>query len=454
MGKSLIQSIYIVHQKRELFTFSSVEPQDRTFLTKNKKEQASKKIICTVSGGQDSILLFFLLLHAQKTWNLTLHIVYCHHFWQFQNLYVFREIWKLTFLYQIPSSYFFSNDHQQTEHKASLWRQESYFRAAEVFDCENITLAHTASDGIETALWHIGRGTGPRGILNMRPKILYNTRHYNRISFERRRLKKYCTKNSSTNKIIKKEVRVNWLENIPVNPKIRNIFKRKSVSLVFFNNEIFENQYSIKEYNCLYNSVSCGHFSLQIPCQNDKNRSSLQTQTPGFLKKTRKNDYTYENSINLQLTKTLYYTNIVLNNIFGYSINRPLYNFHRSDVSFLVHQNSLPLIPDYTNKNIFFTRNRIRLKLIPNIRYFLNTNFDHHFWGYLELTNRQQKFLNNTMESILEGYCNSPESIKNMKKLPLVMQLECLHLLLKSYTLRQITTDHIIKLQSFLDFSD
>lgn len=448
MGKSLIQSIYIVHQKRELFAFSSVESQDLIFLAKKKKRQAPKKIICTVSGGQDSILLFFLLLHVQKTWNLTLHIVYCHHFWQFQNLYVFREIWKLTFLYHIPSSYFFSGDCPQTEHKASLWRQESYFRAAEVFGCENITLAHTASDGIETALWHIGRGTSPSGVLNMQPKILSNTRQYNRISFKRRSIKKYCTQSISTNKIIKTESRVNWLENISGNQKIRNIFTLKSVSLVFVNSkpaQVCKNRQSIKYYNYYYKSVSCSQSDLQGPLQNQKSV---------FVKNIKKKDYTSVNSVNLQLAKVLYYCNIGLNTIFGYSINRPLSNFHRSDVSFLVSQNELPFIPDYTNKNIIFTRNRIRLKLIPNLRYFLNTDFDRHFWGYLEMTSIEQKFLKNTLESILECYCNSPQSIKNIKELPRVIQLECLHQLLKSYTSRQITTHHITKLQSFLDFSN
>ena len=156
MKKSILDSTYIVHKK------TSILP--------------STQIICALSGGQDSILLFSILLHLKKIWNLQIIVLYCQHFWQVQNMYTVQEIWKLTSLFQVPFSFFFAEYQIQNESDARVWRRKKIYRSAEYFQSDTIAIGHSASDSIETALWHIARGTSPKGLVNQKS--------YSKLTFE------------------------------------------------------------------------------------------------------------------------------------------------------------------------------------------------------------------------------------------------------------------------------
>jgi len=150
MKKSLSQSSYIVH-KKTLFC-------------------SSNNIVCALSGGQDSILLLLILIHLQVTFNIKLQVIFCNHFWQIQNFYTIFEIWKLMFIFQIPVNFFFVEQTILNEEKARIWRQKNFSRSSEFFQSQNLILGHTGTDIIETALWHLVRGTSPKGLISLQPQ--------------------------------------------------------------------------------------------------------------------------------------------------------------------------------------------------------------------------------------------------------------------------------------------
>ena len=41
--------------------------------------------ICGLSGGQDSVLLFIILLHLKNQWNINIQLLHFNHFWQQKN---------------------------------------------------------------------------------------------------------------------------------------------------------------------------------------------------------------------------------------------------------------------------------------------------------------------------------------------------------------------------------
>lgn len=77
-------------------------------LTKKTLLRPNDKCLCAISGGQDSILLFIILLHLKKQWNIDIRIVHFHHFWQEKNYFTTQQVWKLAFLFNTPISIVYS----------------------------------------------------------------------------------------------------------------------------------------------------------------------------------------------------------------------------------------------------------------------------------------------------------------------------------------------------------
>ena len=58
-------------------------------------------ILISISGGQDSICMFFILLQLKKQWGWAFGIVYCNHLWQQNSFYTTSLILKLGLLFKI-----------------------------------------------------------------------------------------------------------------------------------------------------------------------------------------------------------------------------------------------------------------------------------------------------------------------------------------------------------------
>ena len=124
--------------------------------------------ICSFSGGQDSVLLFIILLHLKKQWNIEIQLLHFHHFWQQQNFFSVQQVWKLSFIFKNPFYIITSEVFLNTEKKARQWRQEGLERISFIEKSNKIVTGHTASDRIETAFWHLIRGTSPQGLISLK----------------------------------------------------------------------------------------------------------------------------------------------------------------------------------------------------------------------------------------------------------------------------------------------
>lgn len=389
MKKSLSESSYIVQTK------TLIRP--------------STHIMCALSGGQDSILLFTILLHLKKVCNLKISVVYCNHFWQLQNMYTVTEIWKFTFLFQIPTCLFFAEDKLQSEANARVWRQKKFCRSLEFSHSYTIAMGHTASDRIETALWHIARGTSPKGLLSLQPSREFKSNQFTRTSDQLPCFFKQDQQNINN-------IESDW----------KSGFQQKSINKTtsqFFWNRPFKRYFSQYEDIRVLNKAFINRTDVKISSRYErvclKKRKNFHTEIP------------------------------TISGNFG--IIRPLYEFHRCDVNFIVNQNNLPYITDRTNQNTIFTRNRIRSEILPLLRYFINRQIDLHLYTYLKINEVQQTFLESILRTLIESYCNIPKSIELLLQLPEALQSECIYRIVKSYTTRQISILQINNLRSLMD---
>lgn len=368
MKKSILGSTYIVHKT------TSILP--------------STTIICALSGGQDSVLLFSILLHLKKIWNLQIIVLYCQHFWQVQNMYTIQEIWKLTSLFQVPFSFFFAEYQIQTEADARVWRHKKIYRSAEYFQSYTIAIGHSASDSIETALWHLARGTSPKGLVNRKSD--------SKLAFE--------------------------------------YFARTSRNQIFSMSEKSRSQTSQTIEQGLINKQPINKITHSVLSSRSFKKSTKEFTRTLLNKSVNVKNYTkYE-----KLEGQNYYSHVLV--LFEpITIIRPLSEFHRSDITLIVSQNNLPYITDRTNYNNKFTRNRIRSEILPILRYSINKQIDFHLYTYLQGNIIQQNFLQAVLRTLIESYCNTPKSIDGLLHLPNALQSDCLYEIVKTYVGRQVS---------------
>ena len=73
---------------------------------------------------------------------------------------------------------------------------------------------------------------------------------------------------------------------------------------------------------------------------------------------------------------------------------RPLIETTRFDLKKLCQIWNLPIYPDVTNQSLISTRNRIRLQLLPILRFFFNSQVDTIFAQFAQINLQEQDFLN------------------------------------------------------------
>lgn len=336
----------------------------------NQKEN----ILCAVSGGQDSVFLFFLLLHLQKHWNLKIKVVCFNHFWQNKNFSSMHQVWKLLFVFKNPLYLVFSETFLDNEQKAREWRQFALTRISNIESCKKIFTGHTGSDQIETAFWHLIRGASPQGFGSL----------------------KYKTSLLSKNYLFK-------------NPKFLDSDILKFQLLKMKNSE--KNLFIYKNLK-------------------QKTGSVLHSLNLNFIYKKIKNKKSTENLVSFTVFKTkaklglrFFYNNLIFliqeqnNNLYSFlffdwiifnkSMVRPLLIFHRKDITFFCKLYLLPTMYDPTNKELYWSRNRIRNQLFPLVRFFFNPQTEYVLTNFLEINCEEQKYLESNNEKIIQYWLNN-----------------------------------------------
>jgi tRNA(Ile)-lysidine synthase len=140
-------------------------------------------VVLGLSGGPDSVCLFFVLLALKEEYDLTIRAIHVNHCIRGEEadrdqLFV-RELCEKhniqleEHVIDIPA--LVAESGRSTEEEARLARYELFDKAAEALTQEmgrpvKIAVAHNADDNAETVLFHMARGTGLDGMCGIAPK--------------------------------------------------------------------------------------------------------------------------------------------------------------------------------------------------------------------------------------------------------------------------------------------
>lgn len=138
--------------------------QTHLTITKQNVISPTQFILITISGGQDSLCLFFILLHLKKQWKWHFGLLYCNHFWQIDSFYINSLICKLGFFFLLPAYLSLPSENIFSEQKSRTWRYGQFGRLSNFYKYDIIFTGHTSTDKIETVLLQLIRGTGTRGL--------------------------------------------------------------------------------------------------------------------------------------------------------------------------------------------------------------------------------------------------------------------------------------------------
>ena len=139
-------------------------------------------VVLGLSGGPDSVCLFFVLLALKEEYNLTISAVHINHMIRGKDADEDQEYVEMmckefnvplnALRIDIPALAKASG--RSIEEEARIARYDAFEEAAAAFEEQGIpakiAVAHNADDNAETVLFHMARGTGLDGVCGIAPK--------------------------------------------------------------------------------------------------------------------------------------------------------------------------------------------------------------------------------------------------------------------------------------------
>jgi PP-loop family len=123
-----------------------------TSLTEQEKNQNA---LLTLSGGQDSSLVGWILFQTQYYYLDQPVSLHYQHFWQQDTLYTNKHCSQLSFWFNWETVYYQSTLNAGTEKKARDWRETTNWRLTTYYLCTRITKGLTLTDRYETLFSHL-----------------------------------------------------------------------------------------------------------------------------------------------------------------------------------------------------------------------------------------------------------------------------------------------------------
>lgn len=135
------------------------------------------KVVIGVSGGADSVCLFFVLLKLQKIYDLSLYVVHINHQIRGKEADADQHfVEALGKNYQIPVTVIKKDVRQYAKEKKITEEEAGRIIRYEAFQtiflrehATKIAIAHNMNDNAETMLFHLARGCGVRGLCGVVP---------------------------------------------------------------------------------------------------------------------------------------------------------------------------------------------------------------------------------------------------------------------------------------------
>lgn len=124
-------------------------------------------ILISISGGQDSIGLFFILLQLKRQWKWSFGIIYCNHLWQKNAFFANLLVVQLAYMFQIPVYCAITPNKIFKEHQCRYWRYDIFYRISYFYNYKIISTGHTSSDKVETILFQLIRGRSTKNLTSL-----------------------------------------------------------------------------------------------------------------------------------------------------------------------------------------------------------------------------------------------------------------------------------------------
>ena len=153
----------------------------KEYINRYNMLQRGDGVVIGLSGGPDSVCLFFVLLALKSEYNLTLRAVHINHMIRGKDADEDQEyVRRLCDEFQIPLEVkridipkLASASGRSIEEEARMARYEAFEEAANQLEEEGmsskIAVAHNADDNAETVLFHMARGAGLDGMCGIAP---------------------------------------------------------------------------------------------------------------------------------------------------------------------------------------------------------------------------------------------------------------------------------------------
>lgn len=126
--------------------------------------EPNQRILVAVSGGQDSLCLFKLLLNLQPKWDWELGIAHCDHRWRSDSQANANYVEQLAKKESTPFYCHTAKQPLPSEAAARQWRYQTLSAIASTNSYSAIVTGHTLSDRAETLLYNLIRGSGADGL--------------------------------------------------------------------------------------------------------------------------------------------------------------------------------------------------------------------------------------------------------------------------------------------------
>ncbi len=154
-----------------------MEEKVRTFMIENQMILPGDGIVLGLSGGADSVCLFFLLLSVRVEWKFQLVCVHVHHGIRGQAADEDEEYAsQLCRKYNVPYRSYFYNVKEEAkrrglseEETGRILRYQSFEKVLDELGFNKIAVAHHMLDQAETVIYHLCRGSGLTGLSGIRP---------------------------------------------------------------------------------------------------------------------------------------------------------------------------------------------------------------------------------------------------------------------------------------------
>ena len=150
----------------------------KQYIESNRMLSKGEKVVLGVSGGADSVCLFFVFLALRDFYKLELHVVHVNHMMRGEEAdadqgYVEKicKENKVSFhLVKEDVKRYAKEKHLSEEEAGRDIRYQAFERVREEYNCDVIAVAHNSNDCAETMLFQLVRGSGLTGLTGIKTK--------------------------------------------------------------------------------------------------------------------------------------------------------------------------------------------------------------------------------------------------------------------------------------------